>query len=69
MLDAAAVAREGYEACMAGTPVCINGLSYELSVYWERMQPRWLVRRLGAILSRRFLRSTEPPAKKKKKKA
>jgi short-subunit dehydrogenase len=69
MLDAAAVAREGYEACMAGPPVCINGLSYELSVYWERMQPRWLVRRLGAILSRRFLRSTEPPAKKKKKKA
>jgi short-subunit dehydrogenase len=54
MLDAAAVAREGYEACMAGTPVCINGLSYELTVYWERMQPRWLVRRLGSILSKRF---------------
>ena len=54
LLDAAAVAREGYEACMAGTPVCINGLSYELTVYWERMQPRWLVRRLGSILSRRF---------------
>jgi short-subunit dehydrogenase len=54
MLDAAAVAKEGYEACMAGTPVCINGLSYEMMISWERMQPRWLVRRLGSILSHRF---------------
>lgn len=54
MLDAASVAREGYDACMAGTPVCINGLSYEMAIYWERMQPRWLIRRLGSILSRRF---------------
>jgi short-subunit dehydrogenase len=54
MLDAASVAREGYDACMAGTPVCINGLSYEMVISWERMQPRWLVRRLGSFLSRRF---------------
>ena len=54
MLDAAEVAQEGYDACMAGTPVCINGLSYEMMIAWERMQPRWLVRRFGSILSRRF---------------
>jgi len=54
MLDAVAVAREGYEACMAGTPVHISGLPYELTVYWERLQPRWLIRRLGSILSKRF---------------
>jgi short-subunit dehydrogenase len=63
MLDAAAVAREGYEACMAGTPVCINGLPYELTVYWERLQPRWLIRRMGSILSQRF-RKAEPTARK-----
>lgn len=54
MLDASAVAAEGYEACMAGTPVYINGLSYEMLISWERLQPRWLVRRLGSVLSRRF---------------
>jgi short-subunit dehydrogenase len=54
MLDAGSVAQEGYDACMAGTPVCINGRSYELMIAWERMQPRWLVRRFGSILSRRF---------------
>jgi hypothetical protein len=64
MLDAAAVAREGYEACMAGTPVYINGLPYELTVYWERLQPRWLVRRLGSLLSKRF-QKTEPTPQKR----
>jgi hypothetical protein len=54
MLDAAAVAREGYDACMAGRTICVNGLPYELAVYWERMQPRWLVRSLGGMLGRRF---------------
>ena len=63
MLDAAAVAREGYEACMAGTPVCINGLPYELTVYWERLQPRWLVRRLGSLLSKRFQKTAPAPRK------
>jgi short-subunit dehydrogenase len=54
MLDAAAVAREGYEACMAGRAICVNGLPYEMAVYWERMQPRWLVRSLGGLIGRRF---------------
>lgn len=67
MLDAAAVAREGYEACMAGTPVHISGLPYELTVYWERLQPRWLVRRLGSILSKRFQRDDSSPGKASRK--
>ena len=54
MLDAAAVAKQGYEACMAGTPVCINGLTYELLVCLERMQPRWAVRRVASMISQRF---------------
>jgi len=67
MLDAAAVAREGYEACMAGTPVCINGLPYELTVYWERLQPRWLIRRLGSILGQRFRKDGGTTRKRRKK--
>jgi len=49
-LDTVKVAREGYEACMAGRTICISGLPYELAVYWERFQPRWLVRSLGSLL-------------------
>lgn len=67
MLDAAAVAREGYDACMAGTPVYINGLPYELTVYWERLQPRWLVRRIGSLLSKRFQSVAPAPRKRSRK--
>jgi len=63
MLDASAVAAEGYEACMAGTPVCINGLSYEMMISWEKMQPRWLVRLLGSVLSRRFRDAPAAPGR------
>jgi hypothetical protein len=63
MLDAAAVAEEGYEACMAGTPVCINGLSYEMMISWEKLQPRWLVRLLGSVLSRRFRDAPTAPGR------
>jgi short-subunit dehydrogenase len=61
MLDAAAVAREGYEACMAGRTICVNGLPYEIAVYWERMQPRWLVRSLGGLIGRRFEHERRDP--------
>ena len=49
-LETTKVAREGYEACMAGRAICISGLPYELAVYWERLQPRWLIRSLGSLL-------------------
>jgi len=54
LLDAVAVAREGYDACMRGDAVCVNGTSYELAVQWMRLQPRWVVRRLMGLLSRQF---------------
>ena len=54
LLDAAQVAREGYEACVRGEVVCINGRSYELLVQWLRLQPRWFVRAFTGFLSRRY---------------
>jgi len=54
MLDAGEVAREGYEACMKGEVVYINGRSYELMVQWMRLQPRWFVRTITGFLSRRY---------------
>jgi short-subunit dehydrogenase len=59
MLDAPTVAREGYEACMAGTPVCVNGLTYQGLIWWERMQPRWLVRRVNGLLGRWYVGGSE----------
>jgi short-subunit dehydrogenase len=46
------VAREGYEACMAGRPIRINGVAYQLGVQWIRLQPRWLVRRVAGFWAR-----------------
>lgn len=54
MLDAAQVAREGFEACMRGEVVYINGRSYELMVQWLRLQPRWFVRTFTGYLSRYY---------------
>ncbi|TFH27991.1 MAG: SDR family oxidoreductase [Myxococcales bacterium] len=54
MLDAATVAKEGYAACMAGTPVCVNGFTYEMLICLGRMQPRWAVRKIASMVSRRF---------------
>ena len=58
MLDPTAVARQGFEACMAGRTICINGRPYQLAVYWERMQPRWLVRAIGGAIGSYFQRGT-----------
>jgi short-subunit dehydrogenase len=54
MLDATAVAKEGYDACMAGRTICINGLPYEVVVQWAHLWPRWVVRTVGGMLGRRF---------------
>lgn len=54
LLDAGEVAREGYEACMAGEVVHVNGRSYELLVQWLRLQPRWFVRNFTGLLSRYY---------------
>ncbi len=54
MLDPVEVARQGFEACMAGRTLCICGRAYELAVYAERVQPRWVVRALTGLIARRF---------------
>ena len=51
-LDAAAVAREGYRACMDGRVVHLDRWSNEMLVQWLKVQPRWLVRRVGGMFAR-----------------
>lgn len=53
--DAASVAREGYDACMAGRAVVAPGLPNALGTALVRMYPRWLVRRVGGLIGRRAL--------------
>jgi uncharacterized protein len=52
LLDPVTVAREGVAACLEGTTVHINGLGYRLGVLWESWHPRWLIRTMGAAVSR-----------------
>jgi short-subunit dehydrogenase len=51
-----AVAREGYAACMRGEAIRVPGLANRLGTLWSQTQPRWVVRTLGGLVSRSFLR-------------
>jgi short-subunit dehydrogenase len=53
-LDAAAVAREGVDACLGGTTIQVNGLTYKFLLMLESWQPRWVIRTVGGIVSRAF---------------
>jgi uncharacterized protein len=53
-LDAAAVAREGVDACLKGTTIEVNGLTYKALLTVENVAPRWLIRSVGGIASRVF---------------
>ncbi len=53
--DAKSVARDGYQACIAGRPVIAPGLPNLLGTTLVRMYPRWLVRRVGGLIGRRAL--------------
>lgn len=53
-LDAADVAREGVDACLAGTTIHVNGLTYQALLMVENFSPRWLTRTVSGILSRAF---------------
>lgn len=44
------VARDGYRACMQGTPVHINGLTNQLAVELGRLAPRWLQRAVSGSI-------------------
>lgn len=46
------VAREGYEALMAGETIRIPGIANQAAVTWSRLQPRWMTRALGGLVSR-----------------
>ena len=53
MMDPVDVAREGYDACMAGVPIRVPGVSNQIVMRILSVQPRWLLRVLGGILARR----------------
>ena len=46
------VAREGYQALMAGDVIRIPGVANQAAVTWAKHQPRWLVRGVGGLFAR-----------------
>lgn len=54
MLDAARVAREGYDAAMRGEPVWVTGRIYRLLVWLQTVLPKRLVRAVSARAGRRY---------------
>jgi uncharacterized protein len=54
--DVKSVVKEGYDACMNGEVVRVPGLANQISAMWSQTQPRWLVRTLGGMFSRQFLK-------------
>jgi short-subunit dehydrogenase len=55
------VAREGYEACMAGRAVVVPGLTNQLVASAVQLYPRWLVRSVGGLIGRESTRSRSTP--------
>lgn len=58
-LDAASVARMGYEAVMRGDPVCVTGRVNRLIAGLAKYLPNWLTRHMSRSQGRKF-RITEP---------
>lgn len=60
LADAAAVAREGFDACRSGQVIRVPGVANQALVSWSQYQPRWLVRALGGLAARSadFLKPT-----------
>jgi len=54
--DVKDVARQGFDACMAGEVVRVPGVANQLSALWSQTQPRWLVRTLGGMIGRQLLK-------------
>lgn len=50
--DVATVAAEGYDACLAGEAVRISGLVNQVATLSGRALPRWIVRRVAAVIGR-----------------
>jgi hypothetical protein len=49
-----AVAEEGLQACLDGTVICVPGTLNRAVTVAGRATPRWLVRRVGGAMVRRF---------------
>jgi short-subunit dehydrogenase len=54
--DVEDVAREGYQACVAGRAVVVPGLPNRLLAGAVQLYPRWLVRTVGGVIGRRSTR-------------
>lgn len=52
--DPAQVAEEGYRALMAGRPLRVAGLTNRLFSSLVQLPPRWLVRSVGGLVSRKL---------------
>lgn len=50
--DAADVARQGFQACMAGQVICVPGVINRAATLATRNSPKWLVRRVGGWAGR-----------------
>jgi len=46
------VAREAFDALMAGEPVCIPGIANKTAVTLAQLQPRSVIRRIGGMVAR-----------------
>jgi len=53
-LDAAEVAREGYDAVMRGDPVVVNGRAYRILLWLMGVVPRGLVKAVSRAAGRRY---------------
>jgi short-subunit dehydrogenase len=53
--DANTVARQGYKACMKGTPIVVPGKLNLTGTLTSRALPKWLVRRLSGLMGRSIL--------------
>lgn len=56
-MDAAQVARQGFDAVMIGTPVHVTGRVNRAIALWSRYLPDWLVRAIGRRTARRYRKS------------
>ena len=61
--EAAAVAAEGYAACMAGEVIRVPGVVNQAVALASRTSPRWLLRRMFGSVGRRTIRRPLDPDK------
>lgn len=54
--DVRGVAQEGYDATRRREVARIPGLANQMTTLWIQSQPRWLVRKLGGLFGRQFMK-------------